>query len=457
MEIIGKERKAIRWKGFELALGLPLPASGAPAMPAAAVAAGTRQQEAAIAAQVRASKERRARIAERRQTLEELALQYAGLKTLTDRNARPDFQASAAAQTERIAWPFLLLEAPAGSNVDCEMNDAQSLVILTYSEGYRVVDHHKVLQRIGECAVQHFHQHIQPSGQEATSAASAPATTGAATAGSAKSTTPAPDDPFNALVSAAAASPKLKPAGSYAARRAAALASTAVNGSAPASGAIAAAAGSASLAAASSPAAAAACSPLSLDAGDPRALFSPDVWKLLPENGTLRESGAAYAEALANGTLVLPTASPPTALVPPAASVAVSSNGTSAGHSNNTAANAWGAQQFVPPSSSSFLSPLLPSGMAGTGSQLGLSGSGRAHSGGSVGGGLGMGAMPSPAGLSSAFLPSPVKLELSSSGSSLIGGGTSGSLSQPILSSSQSGWESSTTPSPPSPSVKLEA
>ena len=123
MEIIGKERKSIRWKGFENCVG----GGGATAAAAAAaVAAGedasqTPKVEQTIAAALQAAKDKRVRIEQRKLELEALALQYVGLNTLIQRNTRAQFSPG---DEGTLPWPFLLLDVPSDTVVTCEVTSA---------------------------------------------------------------------------------------------------------------------------------------------------------------------------------------------------------------------------------------------------------------------------------------------------------------------------------------------
>ena len=173
MDIITKERKNIRWKGFEGALGLPagsissLPSQQSPSggdsstSTATTTGGGSKKSNQATMSKsvqnLQASIEsKKASLPEKRAQLEELVLQYCGLRALLQRNAK----AAAASPTptirpssnifsspgpavspiapsptpstngdeehkaseegdEKIQWPFLVLAAPPGIPVEC--------------------------------------------------------------------------------------------------------------------------------------------------------------------------------------------------------------------------------------------------------------------------------------------------------------------------------------------------
>jgi hypothetical protein len=480
MQIIAKERKLIRWIGFEAALGIEKPAAAAgaggaaapappppppPPPPPAAPAPLPAKELKQLKAQRALLASKRELVAARRRTLEEISLQYVGLQSLLQRNARPGFPAPDPDQ--KLAWPFLLLEAPANTVVQCDMDEEREYVILTYDDAYTVHDHNKIMQMVGQDQLERGLPITQATG----SAADAFSARLTPTHRSASAAAAADDDPFSQLVSAAAASPKLKPTGSYSSRRAASAAAAASAHHQEA--AAAAAASSASVAASSSDA----------------VQLPAHIVKLLPENSLIRLAPSTRAA-------IAPSPTPAGA---GAASDADSpslkteaSAGLGGGSSNSLmpplqpSASVSPSPPWPSPNShafnSSFASPLPQAPI----SRLGVPSVGGAATSGS----LAASAAPSPglsANLAAAYLPSPLKLELSSS-SSLAGAASSSSqqtlqqqpvsgssaalsrlgsagstasagLTQPSTAASASAarneaWD---TPSPPSPIVKVES
>lgn len=119
MEIIGKERKQIRWKGFENCLGMGInDGTGGAAAAAAAAAAKSNGDGAAssivserdIMAVQRSIRDRRAAIDQKKKDLDSLALQYVACNSLIARNGRPGAH-QACPDDEKIRLPFTLLEA----------------------------------------------------------------------------------------------------------------------------------------------------------------------------------------------------------------------------------------------------------------------------------------------------------------------------------------------------------
>ena len=124
MEIIGKERKQIRWKGFENCLGMginDLGTGGAAAAPAAASTAKSNGgggggdgsslvAEREISLVQRSIRDRRQAIDQKKKDLDSLALQYVACNSLIARNGRSGAHQNTP-EDEKIRLPFTLLEA----------------------------------------------------------------------------------------------------------------------------------------------------------------------------------------------------------------------------------------------------------------------------------------------------------------------------------------------------------
>lgn len=421
MEIIGKERKQIRWKGFDNCLGMGInDASGGAAAAAAAPAPAVSSKsngdgsslasEREIAIAQRSIRDRRHAIDLKKKDLDSLALQYVACNSLIARNGRSVGAHQSCPEDEKIRLPFTLLEAEDTHPAEV-MKDEENTTVLIEFGSSRPIFHNAewIMQQTGEA----YMRRLAESAAAPSSHSSSPATmeleplysNGATEEDDSpqppratQSNASAPDttdESFNALVSlaaASAASPKLKP---YASRRSAAAAAS---GSASAS--------RASLAASSSVATAA--------PAHPRSILDPMVFSLLPASSVLR---AEIPAAVAPQPVATSGRKNSRAAAPQHAAPSRSASGRATGSASKAA-----AASSAPASSPHYHASIPPSGAAlsSLGAAATAASTAPSHTLGSVllgyGAGLGRTTLPSPAGLAATSLSSPVKLELSSSG-----------------------------------------
>lgn len=125
MGIITKEKKSIRWKGFEVVGGPGYKAPGSNSALAAAADddnKNLRWHREELKQVQTALTEKRASIAAKRARLEETTMQWVGMQALLKRNATASFQAQLTQNDEqKIEFPFLLLQTANDTRVECEV------------------------------------------------------------------------------------------------------------------------------------------------------------------------------------------------------------------------------------------------------------------------------------------------------------------------------------------------